>query len=206
VKIKIYENDNGKFFEIARLVDSPNFLKRVFLMRERLNLTDKLIPVEKYKSKLDSVLCGYFLTKEECAEVRVLEDRIEVMRSQEEPTEVLEKTLSTYVNPEKLYWKHVRELYESFGLGKDYEELLSYAILCGEVYGDMLKAEPDSLTTKITIENSRRNREWYWMYQKLKKNGKGFPTLDKKLPDENETTIRFAVYKYRDSLRTPINK
>jgi hypothetical protein len=200
MKMRINENENKKYQEIARLVDSPDFLNEILELREKLHPPGKIIPYSDFQLCVDLQMY-YIRTPEEEDHVNHLVDRKEMMESQGIDTfnlkeyEDIEVELAIYADPKKSFYFDVRRIKNLFGLPDTYMALIAKAVLCNEVHGDDLNI-PFRGKNPSEI---RKHRDWYW----LNKKAKGDDRLGYGKIADKETvaisTVQKAIERYEES-------
>lgn len=209
-QIKIKIKDIYRHALVAFFVDSPELEQNILELRKRLKLKD-LIPYDQVKSPLDlyKLDLRFPFSKEE---IEISDEMIEELNyltmfenDNKNKIDKLSKKIRNFQIDENRFLIQIDRVLLNFEKSNEYREVLTKAIITGEV-GDQ---DFPHITTRDHVSTVKRNRKWYWKYDRAPENEKG---SYKKIAKENKPeeanwqTVEKAIKSYRDRLNKPNKK
>lgn len=197
MKTKIDENKNKKYQEIARLVDSPNFLEETAKLKEQLNPPGKIVPYENFQKCVNRQLY-YRHSKEEMEHIDWLVDQKEILKTQGKSSNAkeiaeIERDLAIYTDSTNMFYFRVRQIKDMFHLPEAYMTLIAKVVICGEVHGNDLNINFEGRNPR----EIKMHRDWYWLYHGNPK--KGYRKIAKEYMVA-PSTVRSAIERYTENL------
>ncbi|MBI5356674.1 hypothetical protein HZB78_03600 [Candidatus Collierbacteria bacterium] len=167
-QIKIKISNKRRFESVSTLVDRTDFEELVVFLRNKIGLTNKLIPYEHFDQFYKSL--DYHLNSEELSEYNQMIDEMELLenRNQKTPEEaktysILRQEIRRWQNPKHNFLTRLDKYLSDHKIASGYKTVVIKAIVCGEI------KENDFTLSVVSkgLRNIDRDRRWYWVNRRL---------------------------------------
>jgi hypothetical protein len=187
-KIMINIKDNGRYSDVALLVDKVEYGEMIDFWRKEMNITKPIRLREYWKHSSiiawQSKVRDFLLNEKEGLEARQwhTENSNEI--------EAIENRLNGYqINPHFFFNEIVNIILKKFNKGDEFKSVVIKSLLFCKI------KENDYIFRKIRlgVKNIRRDRKWYWWNRRPKKYG--YKKIAK-LTNNEKSTIEGAIKSY----------